>query len=355
MACTTPAFALYTFGKTMPTAADARVSFGYVWDGASRLQLADWSHFESRGWSVDELKAIRAFVQVGRDASFSAAARHLRRDQSVINRQVTALEERLGRKLVQRAGKKVELTKDGLTYFQHAAEILEAFDRAEESMGRTPESSLDVVDVQVTLFLASVLILPLLQDMRRKLPRIGLNICTSEIAPAERDQVLRLALGPAQLDRTEADAGVQLLGPHRWILLGNPECIRYFGAVPGKLLRRPLELLLLSEDAKRGPWSLRRGDVRVPAHYAVRVSTDDPKVLLQAAARGEGVALIPWFLAMQHGMDELAPLFSGWQAEPAGGPLHVIATYSARSPKASLVHLAQFIAGALRGGRAVGQ
>jgi DNA-binding transcriptional LysR family regulator len=303
---------------------------------------------------VDELKAIRAFVQVGREASFSAAARYLGRDQSVINRQVTALEERLGRKLVQRVGKKVELTEDGLTYFQHAAEVLEAFDRAEDSMGRTPESSLEVLDVQVTPFLASVLILPLLQDMRRRLPRIGLNICTSDIAPPESDQVLKVALGRAQLEWREADAGVQLLGPHRWILLGNPECIRHFSAAPDELLRRPFELLLLSEDAKRGPWAFRRDGVRVPAKYAARLTTDDPKVLLQAAARGQGVALIPWFLAMQQGMHELAPLFLDWQLEPAGGPLHVIATYSSTSPKASLVHLAEFIAGALRAGIGAG-
>lgn len=76
---------------------------------------------------IDSLRAFRAIVQTG---TFTGAAQQLHLTQSAVSWKMKRLEERLGRTLLRRDGRKVEVTEIGADLLEHAHRILEAHDEA---------------------------------------------------------------------------------------------------------------------------------------------------------------------------------------------------------------------------------
>lgn len=85
---------------------------------------------------MDRLQAMKTFVHVVDEGGFTAAARKLGVDQALVTRQVAALEQHLGIKLLERTTRKVRLTEAGDTYLVRCRDILMAVGEAEAEISR---------------------------------------------------------------------------------------------------------------------------------------------------------------------------------------------------------------------------
>ncbi len=83
---------------------------------------------------IDSLRAFRAIVQTG---SFTGAAQQLHLTQSAVSWKMKRLEERLGRTLLRRDGRTVEVTELGAELLEHAHRILDAHDEALDVLARS--------------------------------------------------------------------------------------------------------------------------------------------------------------------------------------------------------------------------
>lgn len=77
-----------------------------------------------------ELEQLRVFAAVADEGSFTGAARRLYISHSTVSRTVTALEEELGVRLVERDNRFIALTKAGETLRKEAEQLLAAADTA---------------------------------------------------------------------------------------------------------------------------------------------------------------------------------------------------------------------------------
>ena len=77
-----------------------------------------------------ELEQLRVFAAVADEGSFTGAARRLYISHSPGSRTVTALEEELGVRLVERDNRFIALTKAGETLREEAEQLLSAADTA---------------------------------------------------------------------------------------------------------------------------------------------------------------------------------------------------------------------------------
>jgi DNA-binding transcriptional LysR family regulator len=84
---------------------------------------------------MDRFAAMKTFVRVAELGTLSAAARELGLTQPAVSQQVAALERHLDVRLFHRSTRQLALTEGGETYYQHARQILQAVDEAEESAG----------------------------------------------------------------------------------------------------------------------------------------------------------------------------------------------------------------------------
>jgi DNA-binding transcriptional LysR family regulator len=80
---------------------------------------------------MDRLDAMQAFVTVADLKGFAPAARKLRLSPSAVTRLISALENRLGARLLQRTTRSVTLTDTGARYLERARRILADVEEAE--------------------------------------------------------------------------------------------------------------------------------------------------------------------------------------------------------------------------------
>lgn len=73
-----------------------------------------------------ELEQLRVFAAVADEGSFTGAARRLYISHSTVSRTVTALEEELGVRLIERDNRFIALTKAGAVLREEAESLLDA-------------------------------------------------------------------------------------------------------------------------------------------------------------------------------------------------------------------------------------
>ena len=79
-----------------------------------------------------DLRVLHYFLTVAREQSFTKASKQLHITQPTLSRQLAALEEELGAKLLDRGGHKITLTEEGLLLKRRALEIIDEFKGNEE-------------------------------------------------------------------------------------------------------------------------------------------------------------------------------------------------------------------------------
>lgn len=84
------------------------------------------------GAVMDVLAAMGVFVRVAELGSLSAAGRDLNLSQPAVSQKVSALEQHLGVRLVNRTTRQLALTEAGRTYYERAKPVLAAVDEAAE-------------------------------------------------------------------------------------------------------------------------------------------------------------------------------------------------------------------------------
>jgi DNA-binding transcriptional LysR family regulator len=75
-----------------------------------------------------EIKQLRCFVAVAEELHFARAAERLGVDQSLLSRQVRALEREVGARLLWRTTRRTKLTVEGQRVFGEAVRVLNVVD-----------------------------------------------------------------------------------------------------------------------------------------------------------------------------------------------------------------------------------
>ena len=76
------------------------------------------ARFERAGTMADEVAELQLFVEIVRAGNLSAAARALNSSPAAMSRGLTALESRLGVRLVTRTSRSFELTEEGQLFYE---------------------------------------------------------------------------------------------------------------------------------------------------------------------------------------------------------------------------------------------
>jgi DNA-binding transcriptional LysR family regulator len=108
---------------------------------------------------MDLIATLRSFLRVAETGSFSAVAAERGMTQPAISRQVTALEERLGTRLVHRTTQSVTLTEEGRQLLEQARELVDEADTlltwAAQARGRPVGQVRVAVSVPLGIFLGA--------------------------------------------------------------------------------------------------------------------------------------------------------------------------------------------------------
>src|SRR5476649_345974 len=229
------------------------------------------------------LSALRPFEAAARLESFSRAAQELNLTHGAVSRQVRALEDNLGVELFSRHGKRVALTPDGRAFAERIRNALQEIAQAAEALAsrkRDPR-----LTVSVLPSFASRWLMPRLIRFMEAHPKIEVNVLASTALTHFTDDgvdvAIRFGRGPWPPYVCEHFLDDE------YFPVASPRFNR------GKLPKEPgnlLQVRIMLED--RDYWE--RWFEVAGVRLATRLegpTFNDSTYSLQAAARGEGVAL----------------------------------------------------------------
>lgn len=246
------------------------------------------------------LASLRAFEAAARHLSFRAAADELSVTQSAISHQVAELEKRLGTKLFVRQSRRVELTPAGAQYHPF---LRDAFDRiAQGTELVTTVAGGRGLDVQVYVTLAVRWLVPRLHTFTAAHPEIKVRFNTSHLG-WEFDETA----GDVGIVCIERPARPNLHYTHLFDDQLTPVCSPSLRPLrtPADLLAHPLLQLFTAPEE----WPMWLAAAGLPDSPTGTISFDSYLLALETAIDGQGVAIVPRFLAA-------ADLRSGRLIEP---------------------------------------
>jgi DNA-binding transcriptional LysR family regulator len=128
-----------------------------------------------------DTRQLAAFVAVVEKKSFSQAAERLGVTQPAISLQIRSLEERLGRTLLDRSGRRVEPTEAGLVLYRKAQRILQLEHQLDEELAREETGELrGTLAIGASTGPGGHLVPILLCEFQREHPELSVSLAISD-------------------------------------------------------------------------------------------------------------------------------------------------------------------------------
>lgn len=268
---------------------------------------------EQRG-ALQDLNDLFFFAAVVENGGFSAAGRALGLPKSRLSKRVAQLEERLGVRLLQRTTRRFVVTEVGERFYGHCRAVLEEAQAAQDAVDELRAEPHGVVRISCPTSLAQTMVAQVLPDFLAQCPKMQVRLMATDrrvdVIGEGVDVAMRVR---ARLD-TDAALVVRSFGRSRAIPVASPTLLASLGRPSGPAELARLPALSMYEHDGAQVWELVDAeDHQARVEMQARVICGDFAVLLEAARRGMGVAMLPeWVSAplLHDGQLELA--LPGW-------------------------------------------
>ena len=270
--------------------------------------------------SLDRLTLLATFARIAERGSISAAARDLGLSQASASRQLAALEDRLGIRLVQRTTHDLSLTEAGADCLVEARGLLDGWEALAERMAAEMGDGMGFetggirgkLKVVAPVALGQLHLIDAVLAFQQTHPAVSITwlLDDAAIRVAEIGCDLWLKIGRVPDDSLV----VRPLGQVERLIVASPG-FRAAGEIrtPADLGRVPCAALE-PFDAASIPLHDRQGVVTTVT-ATVALSTNNIFSALAAARRGVGYAVMPrWLVEEDLRTGRLVDLLSGWRA-----------------------------------------
>lgn len=261
----------------------------------------------------DDFRQREAFLAVVRAGSFSAGARALGRDVSVISRRIAALEKRLGIRLIERTTRRIRPTEEGRRYRQKIELADELLREAEEEARSLAARPAGTIRLTVPASFGRRWVAQALPGFLKAYPDIRIVLHCS-------DRYVDL-LG----DNFDMAIRIGILTDNRLIARKLADTSRILCVAPSYLVHHPA--LTHPQDLRKHDclgftpmhswpeWRLEKEGQQIAVPVQTRYESDEMDALILAAQSGMGVALAAnWLVQKELAEGTLVSVLADWQA-----------------------------------------
>lgn len=254
---------------------------------------------------------IEVFVRVVETGSFSAAARALRTTPSAVSKLIARLEGRLGARLVSRSTRKLQLSPEGLAFYDSGVRILADMAAAEReaAAGAAPRGRLRVNSY---VPFGQHRLIPLLPRFLERYPEISVDlVLTDSVIDLMQERAdVAIRAGPLNESRLVA----RKLGQSRTVVVAAPSYLETHGTplMPADLERHNRMSFGFVRHMDGWPFlDGAGGSVIVPTTGNALVS--DGEAMRLMALSGAGIArLARWHVEADIASRQLLPLLEAF-------------------------------------------
>jgi DNA-binding transcriptional LysR family regulator len=245
---------------------------------------------EKAGVVADEIAELQLFVQIVKAGNLSAAARTLNSSPAAMSRGLSALESRLGVRLVTRTSRSFELTEEGQLFYNRCARIMTDISEAEAEASSKGAAVKGMLRIGAPMELGRHLIAPLITEFRREFPEVQVHLMLSDSGLDVIDEGLDVALRVG----LPADSSViarKILSAKR-IVCASPAYFKKHGipAKPSDLLQHDC-IRLVRGRRLMDAWLFQDQGKRFEVTVNGTLSTTSGEVVHDWVRAGKGIAL----------------------------------------------------------------
>lgn len=239
---------------------------------------------------MDRLYQMRLYVRIVETGSFSAVARELGTIQPTVSKQLTALEEHLGVRLLNRTTRQLSPTEAGRKYYDRCRHILDEVTDLESSLADLQNRTTGLLRVNVPVAFGQLYMLPLVFRFRQKYPGLAVDLTLNDrfvdLVQEGVDVAIRFG------DLADSQVVARRVGRVNRVCVASPDYLRARGTPhsPADLSAHnciTYNYLFSNEwqfEGPQGPLSVRvKGDFRANSAITIRA----------AALEGIGIAHMP--------------------------------------------------------------
>ncbi|CAM3029678.1 LysR substrate-binding domain-containing protein [Vibrio rarus] len=239
-------------------------------------------------------EGIEEFIAVVDSGSFTKAAQHLDTSVAQVSRKLSALESRLGLKLVQRTTRRVSVTEIGLGYAQHCRMLLDGLAEAEREATQVHSSPIGRLRITAPTTYGETVIAPLLMQFARHYPQLELDLQLSnrrlDLIADKFDIAIRIGELP------DSSLIAKKLTERQQYVCVSPTFLNKYGqpSHPSQLVGYDC---LLGSSAT---WRFTENNKKLNLTVKGAFRCNSGNVLTEAAIQGYGVVQLPDFYVTSH-------------------------------------------------------
>jgi len=267
------------------------------------------------------LEELRAWIVVVDCGSITAAAEQLNQTTSGISRALSRLESKLKTTLLHRTTRRIALTDEGQIFLQHARQIIESVEAAEEQLAQRREIPSGRLRVNAASPFMLHVIVPLMDEFTRRYPQINLELNTDEVVIDLLEQQTDIAIRIGELRDSTMHA--RALGHSRLQVMASPAYLARHGAPVSVADLVNHRLLGFSQLEQHNIWPLRQASGEL-LQIKPTVAASSGETLLQLALHGQGIARVSDFLSREAiNSGRLVPVLTAETCEMSH-PIHAV-------------------------------
>ncbi len=261
---------------------------------------------------MDRITELQIFSAIAEEANLTRASEVLGLSVSGVSRTLSALETRLGVRLVQRTTRQMSLTSEGESFAQNVREILNSLREAEESVIRGAAEPFGTLRIGASLSFALLHLMPVIHAYKARYPLVRIELQASNRYCDIIENGLDLAI---RTRRAEADSSVTIrkLAEVPRVLAAAPAYLDQYGRpdTPEDLQKHRLLLYSLAED-----WdvlTLTDSTRTCRQHVSGDLVANDGQILRDAALGGMGILIQPAYIIHDDlRAGRLVPILPDW-------------------------------------------
>lgn len=264
---------------------------------------------------MDKFTSIKTFLAVARHGGFTAAADELGMSKAMVSKYVSALENSLGVRLLNRTTRRIKLTEEGIAYRERMRDILHDIEETELAVAQQSSEPMGTLRVMAPTSFGSFHLARAVADYREAFRSVAVEMILTERIPDIIEEGIDVTIRVGELE--ESSFVARQIAQVRNVVCASPEYLARAGRpdYPGQLTGH--NCLIYTARSPAGEWQFTiNGRVqRIHVSGDVRCNLGD--ALRIAAIRNCGIAQLPTYIV---GLDlragRLKPLLEQY-ASPA--------------------------------------
>jgi DNA-binding transcriptional LysR family regulator len=266
---------------------------------------------------MDDLSDLAFFARLMQCGSLTATAQELGVSPPAVSRRLTALEKRLGVRLLNRTTRSLALTNEGERYLGRGQRILDDLAELERELTDSRTEPQGLLRVNATLAFGRRHIGPAVSAFIRRYPKTQVQLQLSDRMPALTDGAFDVSIRFGNPPDTRLVAR-KIVSNYR-VLCAAPSYLDTHPPIslPRDLSRHDCLVVRENQDAY-GSWQLHAGNRQETVKVGGPLSANDGETVVNWCLAGHGIALRSvWDVTPYLQSGRLRRVLPEWQGAPA--------------------------------------